>query len=183
MTRWVTKLTLGSNVQVSIQIIDALIEKTPRDIHIYLTNVLNIIGMILRSKDLSMVEQSVATFQVLCKHYSNAQAADQEQTRQYIDTVKGYADCAALKTPVQPKGGLNASIATQWRTAGLKALRSATACEALKSDDGRQMQIIMPVLLQNLQYSDERHLASLQQKAETAEKEPLSPRPSPRYVR
>lgn len=164
-----SKLTRYSNVQVTLQILDALIEKTPRDLHIYVTNILNIIALILRSKDLSIVEESLATFQNLCKYYNNALAADQKQIQQYNDTIAAYAHYAALKTPIQPKGGLNTSIAVQWRTVGLKALRSAITCEALQSDHGTQISIIMPVLLQNLQSGDANHLALLQQRAQTAD--------------
>lgn len=124
----------------------------------------------LRSKDLSMVEESVPTFEAFCEHHDVATlAADQEHIRHYEEIVQTYASYAALKTPVQPKGGLSAPIAIRWRSAGLRALKCITATEAVGADGGRQMNIIMPVIMQNLHSGDEEHLLALQQRAEAAE--------------
>ncbi|KAL9124261.1 MAG: hypothetical protein Q9217_006394 [Psora testacea] len=158
------------NVQVTLQIIKALIEKLPRDLPLYATYILHILRSVLQSKDLSMVEESILPFQSFCRHYDVATlAADQEHIGQYEEIVRTYASYGNLKTPVQPKGGLNAPIAVRWRTASLKALKSITASEAVGADGGRQMNIIMPVILQNLHSGDEGHLRSLQQRAEATE--------------
>ena len=125
---------------------------------------------VLRSKDLSMVEESIPTFDTFCKHHDVATlAADQEHISRYEDIVRTYASYAALKTPIQPKGGLNASMAIRWRTAGLQALKSITASEAVGADGGRQLNIIMPVILQNLHSGEEGHLLAIQQRADAVE--------------
>lgn len=117
-----------------------------------------------------MVEESVPTFESFCEHQDVATlAADQQHIAQYEDIVRTYASYAALKTPVQPKGGLTAPIAIRWRSAGLRALKSITSSEAVGADGGRQMNIIMPVILQNLQSGDEEHLRELQRKVEAVE--------------
>lgn len=117
-----------------------------------------------------MVEESVPTFESFCEHQDVATlAADQHHIAQYEDIVRTYASYAALKTPVQPKGGLTAPIAIRWRSAGLRALKSITSSEAVGADGGRQMNIIMPVILQNLQSGDEEHLRELQRKVEAVE--------------
>lgn len=117
-----------------------------------------------------MVEESVPTFEAFCEHQDVATlAADQQHIGQYEDIVRTYASYAALKTPVQPKGGLTAPIAVRWRSAGLRALRSITSSEAVGADGGRQMNIIMPVILQNLHSGDEEHLRELQRKVEAVE--------------
>ena len=155
------------NVQVTLQIIRALIEKLPRDLPLYATYVLRVFATVLQSKDLSMVEDSVPTFETFCEHYDVATlAADQEHIRQYEEIIRTYASYANLKTPVQPKGGLNAPMAVRWRTAGLRALKSITASEAIGADGGRQMNIIMPVVLQNLHSGDEGHLPALKERAQ-----------------
>ena len=122
-----------------------------------------------------MVEESISAFETFCKHHDmTTLSADQSYITLYEDVVRIYTSYAALKTPVMPKGGLNASIATRWRSAGLKAVKSITASEALATDVGRQIDLVMPVILQNLQSGDPLHLTILQQKAqasETAEKE------------
>ena len=109
-----------------------------------------------------MVEESIPTFQAFCDHHDVATlAADQQHIWQYEELVKTYAGFAALKTPVQPKSGLNTSIAIRWRNAGLRALKSITSSEAVGADGGCQMNIIMPIILQNLHPGDEEALRQL----------------------
>ncbi|CAD6578654.1 MAG: plasma membrane localization protein [Alectoria sarmentosa] len=165
----VSKGKIG-NVQVTLKILQALIEKLPRDLPLYAPYILRILGTVLRSKDLSMVEESVPTFEAFCEHQDVATlAADQQHIGRYEDIVRTYASYAALKTPVQPKGGLTAPIAIRWRSAGLRAVKSITSSEAVGADGGRQMNIVMPVILQNLQSGDEEHLRELQRKVEEVE--------------
>lgn len=162
--------TLSRNVQVTFQILRALIEKLPRELPLYAPFILQILNTILRSKDLTMIEESVATFDTFCRHHDVATlAADQEHINQYEEIVRTYASYAALKTFSPPKGGLSASLALRWRTAGLQALKSITASEAVGADGGRQMNIIVPIILENLHSNDELHLLTLQQKAHAAE--------------
>ena len=159
-----------SNVQVTLQIVKALIEKLPRELPLYAPYILRIIGTVLNSKDLSMVEESVPAFDTFCKHHDVATlAADQEHISRYEDIVKTYASYAALKTPIQPKGGLNASVSIRWRAAGLQALKSVTASEAVGADGGKQLNIIMPVILQNLHSGEEGHLLAILQRMNAAE--------------
>ncbi len=116
------------------------------------------------------MEESVPTFEAFCEHHDVAAlAADQQHIRQYEEIVQTYASYAALKTPVQPKGGLTTPIAIRWRSAGLRALKSITSSEAVGADGGRQMNIIMPVILQNLHSRDEEFLRELQRKVEAVE--------------
>ena len=160
----------GSNVQVTLQIIKALIEKLPRDLPLYAPYILRILGSVLHSKDLSLVEESIPTFETFCQHHDVATlAADQQHIAQYEEIVQIYASYAALKTPIQPKGGLTAPIAIRWRSAGLRALKSITSSEAVGADGGRQMNIIMPVILQNLHSGDEQQLRELQRRANDSE--------------
>ena len=155
---------------MTLQILKALIEKLPRDLPLYARYVLRILGSVLRSQDLSMVEESIPTFEAFCQYHDVATlAADQEHIGQYEDIVRHYASYGALKTPVQPKGGLNAPLAIRWRSAGIRALKGIAHSEAVGADGGRQLNIIMPVLLQNLHTGDEEHLRQLRQRAEEPE--------------
>ena len=119
-----------------------------------------------------MVEESIPLFETFCQNYDVATlAADQELIGQYEEIVRTYASYAALKTPIQPRGGLNAPMAIRWRSAGLRALKSITASEDVGADGGRQVNIIMPVILQNLHSGDEASLLALQQRAQAQEGE------------
>ncbi|MDI1492081.1 MAG: plasma membrane localization protein [Ramalina farinacea] len=96
----IAKSRLG-NTQVTLQILKALIEKLPRDLPLYAIYLLRIIGSVLRSKDLPIVEESIPLFETFCQHYDVATlAADQELIGQYEDIVRTYASYTALKTPI-----------------------------------------------------------------------------------
>lgn len=117
-----------------------------------------------------MVEESLPTFEAFCEHQDVATlAADQQYIGHYEEIVRSYAGFAALKTPVQPKGGLTTPIAVRWRSTGLRALKSITSSEAVGADGGIQMNIIIPVILQNLHSRDEEHLRELQRKVAVVE--------------
>ena len=165
----VPKKRLG-DVQVSLKIIHSLIQKVPRDLPLYANYVLDILATVLRFKDLSMVEESIPTFEAFCKHQDGTTlSASQSLIDQTEDVIRMYASYAALKTPVLAKGGLSTPIAIRWRTAGLKALKAVTASEAIGADGGRQMSDIIPVILQNLHSGDPDHLLKLQHQARTEE--------------
>ena len=158
------------NVQVTLQILKALIEKSPRDLPLYAPYILRILSTVLYSQDISMVEESIPTFEAFCRYHDVATlAADQQHAGRYEEIVKTYAGYAALKTPVRPKGGLNASIAIRWRGAGLRAVKSITSSEAVGADGGRQLNIIMPIILQNLHSGDEDYLRQLLSRVDALE--------------
>ncbi|KAI4126130.1 MAG: hypothetical protein LQ338_003900 [Usnochroma carphineum] len=158
------------NVQVTLQILKALIEKLPRDLPLYAHYVLRILSTILRSKDLTLSEDSTVLFEVFCQHHDVATlAADQEHIGQYEDVVRSYASFASPHAPSDTRGGINAPIALRWKAVSLAAMRSITASEAVGADGGRQMSIIMPVLLHNLRPDDEGFLWILQQRIQTTE--------------
>ena len=159
-----------ANVQVTLQITNALIQKLPRDLPLYATYILDILVNVLQSQDLSMVEESIPTFEGFCRHQDvTTIAASQSLIDQFEEVIRIYASYAALKTPVVMKGGLNTPIAIRWRTAGLKALKSVSALESIGAEGGRQMSNIMPVILQNLHSGDPDHLLRLQHQARSEE--------------
>ncbi|KAL8705603.1 MAG: hypothetical protein Q9201_001290 [Fulgogasparrea decipioides] len=175
----VSKGRIG-NVQVTLQILTALIDKLPRDLPLYAHYVLRILGIVLRSDDLTLAEDSTALFGTFCQHHDVATlAADQEHIAQYESVVRSYASFAAPQDTLQSKSGLSAPIAIRWKAVALAAITSITASEAVGADGGRQMSIIMPTILHNLRPDDEGFLLILQQRmkaAETTDKETSSKR-------
>jgi len=90
---------MNRNVQVTLQILTALIEKAPRDLPLYAEYVLKILDIILRSKDITMVEASTGTFKAFCEHHDGASlSADQEYSKQYEEIVRMYASFASTQT-------------------------------------------------------------------------------------
>ncbi|KAI0439430.1 hypothetical protein F4803DRAFT_45296 [Xylaria telfairii] len=166
----VWRLRIG-NVQVTLQILAALIEKSPKDLPLFAQNVLKILGLILRSNDITMVEASLPTFETFCEHHDvSSLFADQAYLRQYEEVVHAYAACAS--TRVTPgKGTPSKSVALRWRNAGLGAIKSIAASDALSSTSGRQLDVLVPMVLENLWTDEEDFLDVLLQRAEMEQKE------------
>ncbi|KAK5187860.1 plasma membrane localization protein, partial [Cryomyces antarcticus] len=84
------------NVQVTLQILKALIEKCPRDLPLFATYITSVLRQILRSSSIDMVESSIPTFASFCEHQDPAAlAADQEYIQRYEEIVRLYAAFAS----------------------------------------------------------------------------------------
>ncbi|OAL44818.1 hypothetical protein IQ07DRAFT_577746 [Pyrenochaeta sp. DS3sAY3a] len=152
-TKDVWKGSTGS-VQVTLQIVKALIEKCPRDLPLYARPVLRILKTILTSNDVAMVEESVPTFEALCAHQDPAAlAADHEYIRQYEEIVQLYAQLASQDTVKTGKTPVSWPVAIRYRKAGLQALKAVASSESLGSETSRQLAVIIPVILLNI-YSE-----------------------------
>ena len=158
------------NVQVTLQILAALIEKSPRDLPLYAPYVLKILNIILRSRDITMVESSIPTFESFCEHHDGASlAADQEYLHQYEEIVQMYASFASTRPP-PTKIPISAPVAIRWRGAGLRAIKSVASSEALASVAGRQLNVVVPILLANLWTENEDFLDLLDHRVQVEEK-------------
>jgi hypothetical protein len=158
------------NVQVTVQILKALIEKIPRDLPLYARYVLRILDIILRSGDLTVTEETLSLFKTFCEHHDVATlAADQEHIGQYEEIVRIYANFAALDVSPGRTEGVSTPVAIRWRSAGLQALQSVTSSEAVGADGGRQLNIIMPIILRNLHPEVEDYITVLAQRAKYTE--------------
>jgi hypothetical protein len=158
------------NVQVTLQILAALIEKAPRDLPLYAPYVLKILNIILRARDITMVESSIPTFEAFCEHHDGASlSADQEYLHQYEEIVKIYASFASTRSPAA-KPPTSAPVAMRWRNVGLRAIQSVASSEALASLAGKQLDVIVPMLLENIWTGNEDVIEMLEQRAETDEK-------------
>lgn len=161
---------VNSDVQVTLQILAALIEKAPRDLPLYAPYVLKILNIILRSHDITMVESSTPTFEAFCEHHDGASlSADQEYLHQYEEIVQIYASFASTRPP-PTKAPTSAPVAMRWRSAGLQAIKSVASSEALASLAGRQLDVIVPILLENLWTDNEELIDSLDDRVEMEEK-------------
>lgn len=109
------------------------------------------------------------TWGAFCEHHDMATlAADQAHLRRYEDVVNSYANLAG-NPPPQSKSPLSAPMVIRWRTVGIQAIKSITSSDTLGTDGGRQLNIIMPMLLQNL-YSDQGdYLLALQRRTEASD--------------
>ncbi|KAL8878819.1 MAG: hypothetical protein Q9198_003449 [Flavoplaca austrocitrina] len=165
----VYKARIG-NVQVTLQILTALIDKLPRDLPLFASYVLRILTTVLHAKDLTLAENSIALFETFCRHHDVATlAADQEHIAHYEEVIRSYASFATPKLTLQSKNEISAPIVLRWRAVALAAIRSMTASEAVGADGGKQMSIIMPIILQSLRPDDEGFFWILQQRLHAME--------------
>ncbi|KAF1967347.1 hypothetical protein BU23DRAFT_542846 [Bimuria novae-zelandiae CBS 107.79] len=153
------------NVQVTLQILKALIEKCPRDLPLYAAAVLRSLRTILKSNDVAMVEQSVPTFEALCAHQDPASlAADPDYVNQYEEVVQLYAHFASKKTIKAGKAPVSWPVAIRFRKSGLHALKAVAASESLGSETGGQPAVIIPVILLNVYSESGEYLRRLQRR-------------------
>lgn len=159
-----------SNVQVTLQILEALIEKSPKDIPLFAPSVLKILDLILRSNDITMVESSIPTFDAYCQnHDASSLFADQMYLRQYEAVVKQYASLASTRE-THGKNKPSKSVALRWRNAGLEAIKSIASSDAMSSVAGRQVDVVVPMILENLWTDNEGFLDVLLKRANMEEK-------------
>jgi hypothetical protein len=142
------------NVQVTLQIVKAVIEKCPRDLPLYAGAILHILRTILNSSDVTMVEESVPTFEALCAHQDPAAlAADQDYIKKYEEIVQLYAQFASKDTVRTGKTPVSWPVAIRYRKAGMQALKAIASSESLGSETDRQLALVIPVILLNI-FSD-----------------------------
>ncbi|KAK0655896.1 hypothetical protein B0T16DRAFT_384690 [Cercophora newfieldiana] len=157
------------NVQVTLQILTALIEKAPKDLPLFALCVLKILDQILKASDITMVESSIPTFEAFCEHHDPTSLADQAYLRQYQSVVQQYASLASTRSypgKIEP----SKPIALRWRNSGLEAIRSIASSEALSSVAGQQYDIAVPMILENLWTDNENFLDVLLHRAELEDK-------------
>jgi protein EFR3 len=163
MSASVGELTRHSNVQVSLQILKALIEKCPRDLPLYAAASLRIFKTILKSLDVTMIEETVPTWAAFCAHQDPAiLAADQDYVRQYEEIVQCWADFASKDSPVQTKNAKSLPVRIRYRKAGLSAVKAVAESDALSSETSRQLGIIIPAILENIYAEDGQYLNQLE---------------------
>lgn len=118
-----------------------------------------------------MVEETIPTWDMFCRHQDVAiLGAELEYTSQYHNIVRTYANFASPDASVHSKTPLSPPIAIRWRKVGLRAIKSIVGSEALAADGGKQLGVVVPVILDNLYSGDEDVLVSLETKAQDLEK-------------
>jgi len=158
------------NVQVTLKILTALIDKTPRDLTLYAPYVLRVLATVLKGRDLTLVEESVGTWRTFCEHQDGATfAADQELIQMHEGIIQTYASFASRTLPAVKGQAVSAPMSVRWRTAGLSAIRAITSTEAIGADGGRQLGMIMPMILGNLYSEDGEYLVALAMRSDSLE--------------
>lgn len=131
---------------------------------------LKILDEVLRSNDITMVESSLPTFDAFCRnHDASSLFADQVYLQEYESVVRQYASLASTRAG-QGKTQASKPVALRWRTAGLEAIKSISSSDALSSIAGRQLDVVVPMILESLWTDNENFLDVLLQRANMEEK-------------
>ena len=171
----------SARVAVTLQILTALLENksigSSAAFPLFAPYVLRILREILQNtNDVNLVEASLDTWDVFCKHQDQATlAADHDYRSLYQDVVGKYAGYARKEGSKKlGKNAVAVQDAIRLRKAGLGALKSVLMSDALASEAGRQLDIVVPAILGNLRGEDEiylEHLVRLQKRSERDEKQ------------
>lgn len=164
-----------SNVLVTLQILEALIDKCGRDLPLFSSNALRILEIILSAQEVSLIEESVAAFHAFCVQYDTAQmSGDHEHRAQYDRILSLYASYASKSQPPKLKTPPSIPVSMRYRTAGLKAIKALVASPSFTEDDGYHCKTIIPVVLDNLVSGRQNYLLVLQKRHdERLEKEKM----------
>ncbi|KAJ9620546.1 plasma membrane localization protein [Taxawa tesnikishii (nom. ined.)] len=139
--------------------------------------------------DLALLEQALPVWDAFCRHQDHASlSADTAYRNLFEQVVKAWAAYAENKKTGIERGrtGAGATGAIRRRRAGLQAIKSISASEALNSELGRQLNVILPVILQNLYRDGEAGYLNVLQAKEMeleAQREVYRGRPSIATVR
>jgi hypothetical protein len=161
---------LFRNVQVTLGILAALVEKSPKEAALIAPTVLKVLDLILRSGDITMIESSIPTFEAFCEnHDPSSLFGDKDYLAQYESVVRSYAQLASTRQ-AHGKGTVSRSLGLRWRNAGLSAIKCVSAADALSSLSGRQIDVIVPMILENLWSDNENYLDIISERAQLEEK-------------
>ena len=167
-------------IQITLRILKALIDKSSRDLPFFAPSVLRILDTVLSSKDLTTIEDSIATLESFCERHDGPSSAAGQGYLQQFETILGrYARLALDPTATTTKDDVSTPIAIRWRAVGLQAIDAVTSSETLGVDGTGQLTTIMAVILGNLDSKTGADLRWLQQRAladEQAEDEKVSNR-------
>ncbi|KAG5940028.1 hypothetical protein E4U53_007689 [Claviceps sorghi] len=161
----VWRMRIG-NVQVTLAILAALVEKSPKEAALIAPCVLKILDLILRSDDITMVESSLPTFEAFCQHHdASSLFGDGAYLQSYQSVVQSYAQLASTRH-FHAKGPVSKPLQFRWRNAGLEAIKHVAGSDALSSVAGRQIDVIVPMILENIWTDDDAFLDTILEKVE-----------------
>jgi hypothetical protein len=133
---------------------------------------MTVLETVVRSQDISMVEDSIDTFETFCRHQDMAAlSAEQDFATQYREVVRTYAGFADGDPSTQVKAASSPPLTIRWKMAGLRAIKGVVSSEAgLAADGGDSIRVILPVILENLYSTEDNFFRSLEPKLLGSEK-------------
>ncbi|OQO03354.1 hypothetical protein B0A48_11612 [Cryoendolithus antarcticus] len=173
----------STRVLVTLQIFTALLENkvvgSGNGFNMIAPYVLRTIHNIVQvTNDISLIEASVATWEVFCHDQDQATlAADGDYRELYEQVVRDWVSCArnsAVKKLGRSTTAVSVPDAVRLWESGLDAIKAMLKSDTLGSEIGRQLNITLPAILTNLRGENAlylTHLQSLSTRKDTEEKE------------
>ncbi|KAM3583073.1 plasma membrane localization protein, variant 2 [Umbelopsis sp. WA50703] len=136
------------NNQVSLDIIKALIQSCHRDLNLFSKHVIDILDMIMDTRDLDLIDIACGTFVTFCTYHDGSTlSVDQDYTAKYARLLRKFAIFC------QYENGDN-SLKLNLRYIGHRGLQATVTGETLQPTDFNfQLPIILPPLLDSLSAS------------------------------
>lgn len=168
----------SGNVQVTLDITKALIERCPEDLNLFARNVVSILTSVVSSNDLSLSQHASPVFDTFCHFHDGALfRGDPLYVKDFQHLVSLYLAIA--------RGADSGPNALQWKLVGIEAVKSIASSVALSTPAGKsQVEEIISLLLSCLSLDDDGAcLLSLQSQITNAESRRDNPRASLQLTR
>lgn len=136
------------NNQVSLDIIKALIQSCHRDLNLFSKYVIDILDMIMETRDLDLIDIACGTFVTFCTyHDGRSLSVDQEFTSKYTKLLRKFANFCQYENGDE-------ALKLNLRYIGHRGLQATVTGETLQPTDfNPQLPIILPPLLDTLSTS------------------------------
>lgn len=149
------------NVQVTLDILNALVEKCPEDLNLFAQNIVNVLTDVVSGNDFLLVKHTNHVFDTFCKSHDLALfRGDPSYVVSFQNLVSLYVNLANGNN-INPRPN-----ETEWKVVGIEASKSITTSVALSTVVGATfIPEIIPILLTNLSTaSQEKGLVDLNSK-------------------
>ena len=153
------------NVQVTLHILSAIIEKCPRDLSLYIAAAFGIMQTILQSNDITLIEYSVPTFEILCTHQDYASLTSEKGLLpQFEVLLRSYASYASKSSAIARNSLSSLPLRVRYRKAGLQAIRGAVPSISIWASTEKLISLIVPIVLENVDSGDPQYIIALQER-------------------
>ncbi|KAI7868263.1 hypothetical protein BDF14DRAFT_1794620 [Spinellus fusiger] len=127
------------NNHVSLSILKALIQTCHRDLNLFSTSIVNILSMILDTRDLELIDLTCETFIVFCDHHDGTTlGVDTEFTAEFEALIQKFTNfCSYMNT--------DEALVFQMQYIGFRSLQAHVTSRALYASDFQlQLNTIVP---------------------------------------
>ncbi|CAN6607772.1 hypothetical protein TRVA0_003S03510 [Trichomonascus vanleenenianus] len=133
----------SGNVAVTLDILKALIQRTPEDLNMFAWHVVAIISNVFSSNDLALCQHAAEVYSVFCsKHDTALFTGDADYVKAFRDLVEQFI--AISSNPTGPN-------ALQWRTLGINCAKSTASSAVVSTPSGQFLiGLLIPLVLSTL---------------------------------